>query len=531
MFGILPALLFITAVVFKEAGGPYYLNYYDPGYVYLVNSINLMEFENIGHTDHPGTTLQIFGAVILKIIFWGKSDAQILDIVFSNPELYLNILNKCLVFINCIALYLLGILVYRLTSNLFESLLIQLSPFISFEIFYGLVIVSPENFIILSVLCITGILFYVVYDKDSENHMLALSLMFAAICGFGSVSKLNFVPVCILPLIVLKGLRYKMIFAGATVLVFIILFVPALSNLSKFAGWAGNLTINSGIHGKTGLSMFDFSLYFKNIILIFSKDIFFAVIYLLIFTLLILTSLMRHIKVSEDEKIIYLKEKRILIAVFVTMTFQILVVAKNYLPYAQYYIIPSLMVCVAGLAFLTSYTLKSFKVFKNVNTSKIFAAVTVIVFLFSAYEINNSISEASEFKAEALKINSIIKDYSKSETVISSVGTANENSALALCLMYGYSGEREPVYRKVFSGKSSSDIFHNFWENKLFSIADTTDIRKVLLGKEKIIVQLMPVTSIEMFTGMLKENYGIEVKSWNLILKNKNQEAVYEIYL
>ncbi|MEP7145859.1 MAG: hypothetical protein ABI792_02485 [bacterium] len=527
---ILPVLLFILSFFLKEAGGPYYLNYYDPGYVYLVNSLNLMQMEDIGHTDHPGTSLQIFGAVILKIIFWGRNDVQILDTVFSNPELYLNILNKCLVTLNCIALFCLGIFVYSKTSNIFFSLLIQLSPFISFEIFYGLVIVSPENFLILSVLSLSAVLVYYVYDKNSDKHMFALSMIFAVICGFGSVSKLNFIPICLLPLFILKGLKYKLIFTGGTVLVFIILFSPALAKLSGFSVWAGNLILNSGIHGKTNLAMFDLSLYFKNIILIFSKDIFFAVIYLLIFAVLILSLIVNPQKKSGQKEITCGKERKVLFAILIAITFQILVVAKNYLPYAQYYIIPSLMFSIPGLAFLISYSLKSFKTYFSFRPSVIFIAAIIIVSVFSAYEISNSINESLQFRNESYKINNLIKEYSKSELVIPSVGTANEDCALALCTMYGYSGKRISVYRPVFSKKSSSDIFHNFWENKLFSLSDRIDIQKEISSKKKIIVQLMQVTTIEMIVKMLKEDYNINVKDWKQILKNSNGESIYEIY-
>ncbi len=531
IFAVIPVLLFITAYLFKDAGGPYYLNYYDPGYVYLVNSINMMEFEDIGHTDHPGTTLQIFGAIILKIFFAGKTDAQILDIVFSDPEYYLNILNKILIAINCIALFCLGIFAYSRTSNLFLSLLLQLTPFISFEIFYGLVIVSPENFLILSVICLSAVLFYMVYDENSGKHNLALSILFAVICGFGSVSKLNFVPLCILPFILLKGVKYKFIFIAGTVLVFFIFFSPVISKFSKFFSWAGNLTVNSGIHGKTDLSNFDISLFFKNIISILSNDIFLAIIYILIAVVLALSFIIKNEKRSEQDEMLSVKERKVLFAILLAISFQILVVAKNYMPYAQYYIVPSLMLAVTGLTFLISYSLRTFTVLINIEPEKVFMAAFLTVSLFAAFEIKSSFTEASLFRDESYKINNIIKEYSGSETVIPSVGTANEDCALALSVMFDYSGKRKEVYKKEFSKKSTSVIFHDYWKNKLFTLSDSTDIRKILSGSNKVVFQLMSVTSIEMIIKLLKEDYGIDVKDWKLILKNNNQESVYEVYL
>ena len=158
-------------------------------------------------------------------------------------------------------------------------------------------------------------------------------------------------------------------------------------------------------------------------------------------------------------------------------------------------------------------------------------AAFLMVSLFSVFEINKSFTEASQFRDESLKINRIIKEYSVSETVIPSVGTANEDCALALCVMFDYSGKRSSVYKSVFSYKSSSVVFHDYWKNKLFTLSDNVDIREYISGKKKIIFQLMSVTTIEMIIQLLKEDYNIDVKDWKLILKNENQESVYEVFL
>ncbi|MCY7361031.1 MAG: hypothetical protein LH629_03025 [Ignavibacteria bacterium] len=528
---ILPVILFISVSLFKESGGPYYLNYYDPGYVYLVNSINLSALEPIGHSDHPGTTVQIFGAVILKLIFIGKSDKQILDTVFSDPEHYLNILNKSMVGINCLVLFILGLFIYKLTKDLYLSLIIQLTPFISSEIFYGLVIVAPENFLILSCILITGGLFYFIFKKDLEFRILALTVFFAIVCGFGSESKLNFIPVCLIPFIVLRGVKYKTIFTTGTIIIFLILFLPAISKLSLFSEWAGNLALKSGVHGQSELSQLSLSKFAENIFMIFSRDIFFTTVYLIILSGLIVSPFFKPYKADEDSLVIFEKGKKVLLAIFTGVTFQILIVAKNYMPYAQYYIIPSLMFSLTGLAVLIIISAKSFRTIKFLNSPSIYISAIICITLFSIYEISGSFKEASRFRDEAKKINSQVKEYSNRKSVIPSVGTANEDCALALCVMYGYSGKREKIYREEFSELVTSKVFHDFWKNKFFSISGDTDIGKYLLERDRIIVQLMSVTSIDMIVKLLKDDYNIDVKTWKKIMENDNQEALYEIYL
>lgn len=339
-------------------------------------------------------------------------------------------------------------------------------------------------------------------------------------------------PVCLLPLLLLKGIRNKLIFVFASVITFVIFFLPAISNISRFLKWSGNLTVNNGIHGKTDLSGFDLSLYLDNIVLIFSKDIFFAAVFLMIIIVLVYDLFVLRKDRSVQNNAVLQKLRTVLWVIVLTMAFQVMVVAKNYLPYAQYYIIPSLMLTTTGLAFLISFLLNSLKVNHRPAGNIIYLSVFVMLLMFCAYEYASSHREASAFRDEAIKINKLVKEInSTSVLVIPSVGTANEDCTLALCMMYGYSGKRTPVFQREFSKRTSSKIFHNFWENKLFAISDSIDIGEELSGKDKIVMQLMPNTSVDMAVKCLEDHYGIIVTDRKFLLQNGNMESVYEFHL
>jgi hypothetical protein len=214
------------------------------------------------------------------------------------------------------------------------------------------------------------------------------------------------------------------------------------------------------------------------------------------------------------------------------MAFQVMVVAKNYLPYAQYYIIPSLMLAMTGLAFLIPFIIGSMNINRKSICKMAYLSAFVLVLLFSVYEFASSHREASTFRDEAIKLNKLVKEINATSVpVIPSVGTANEDCALALCMMYGYSGKRTPLFQKEFSKRTSSKIFHNFWENKLFAMSDSIDIGKEISGKEKIVMQLMPNTSVDMAVECLEDDYDVTVTDKRLLLQNGNMESVYEFYL
>ncbi|MDH3554369.1 MAG: hypothetical protein OES18_00795, partial [Deltaproteobacteria bacterium] len=64
---VIPGVVFALSLVFADINGPYYLGQNsDPEYVYLFNALNIAKFEAPRHTDHPGTTLQVLGATVIR---------------------------------------------------------------------------------------------------------------------------------------------------------------------------------------------------------------------------------------------------------------------------------------------------------------------------------------------------------------------------------------------------------------------------------------------------------------------------------
>ena len=67
LLAVIPAGLFLSSIFLHAIAGSYYLSgIFDPEYVYLLNSLNLLNIQPPSHTDHPGTTLQIFGAIVIR---------------------------------------------------------------------------------------------------------------------------------------------------------------------------------------------------------------------------------------------------------------------------------------------------------------------------------------------------------------------------------------------------------------------------------------------------------------------------------
>ena len=72
-------------------------NKIDSDYAYLFNGLNVVNtYGDIGHFDHPGTTVQVANAVLIKFFYLidGKKNSLQEDVLY-NPEFYL----KCLAWV------------------------------------------------------------------------------------------------------------------------------------------------------------------------------------------------------------------------------------------------------------------------------------------------------------------------------------------------------------------------------------------------------------------------------------------------
>src|SRR5688572_7605216 len=105
---ILPLIYIALGFVCLENIKYFFLSGYDPSYAYLLNGTNLASGTmEIGHTDHPGTTVQSFLALVIFITYlFSGATAPLYQDVLSQPELYLNVLSIVLILLGGIITFL-----------------------------------------------------------------------------------------------------------------------------------------------------------------------------------------------------------------------------------------------------------------------------------------------------------------------------------------------------------------------------------------------------------------------------------------
>ena len=132
---ILPLAFVLATSYLKEARGPYWLgDNSDADYMYLGGALSLSKLSSPGFADHPGTPVISLGALVLITAQAVQQKADLQEDVLKNPEFYLDIIYYTLLVLCAAMLVVAGGITIWLTKNLYLSLMMQLTPFLSIAI-------------------------------------------------------------------------------------------------------------------------------------------------------------------------------------------------------------------------------------------------------------------------------------------------------------------------------------------------------------------------------------------------------------
>lgn len=330
---IIPLLYFIVGSYFRTLLGNLSLRSCDPEYIYFMSGLNVADgVIKVGHIDNPGTPLQLLVALVFRVVYFIRSTpTPFLDDVLTHPDLYIGIVSLSLTALTTLLLLYAGYKVFQFTNNIFYSILIQTSVFLP-VIWYDLIgRVAPELMmpfpVVFLVVQIIGI-----YSGKKEIRTKEIAI-FAILSAFGMAIKLSFIPVLIIPFIVIPKWKNKLIFVGFTVLMFFIIAFPVTLQLNIFWGWIKNLFMHSGTYGKGEANIIDFQQFKANISEMYNLEKRF---FYILMTLAAGTAAYFAIFRKETDR----KLTIIGIAIIVTVAVQLLLVGKHF---AHRYFIPVLM--------------------------------------------------------------------------------------------------------------------------------------------------------------------------------------------
>jgi hypothetical protein len=276
---VLPLVFMIVSLVMRHNAGPFWLwSNLDPDYLYIFDSLNLINLQWPQFVGHPGTTLQWLGALVIKGMHPFDSAAVINQLVLTNPEHYLTIIGRGLILLNTLALILVGMVGYLVFRDLIPALFLQIGPFLSKLIFKWTLHVAPEPLLITVVIGISIVTLLALRDGQLEQSRGRYAIAFGVIAGFGMISKISSAGLYLLPVFLLWNSRALFLYGFAAIFAMIVFSLPNAGSYDVLFERMAGIIFSSGYHGKGDQTFIDLGSYPRELLRVSSRPMFFVIL-------------------------------------------------------------------------------------------------------------------------------------------------------------------------------------------------------------------------------------------------------------
>lgn len=530
---IIPFIIFFSSVQIKNAQGSYFQrNDYDPDYIYLINSLNLAQLKGygVGNVDHPGTPVHAIGAMVILLKYnSGNKDLDMVSSVLFNPNEYTIAINRTLIFLISIALFFLGVVIFKLYGNIYMSLFFQLPFFISQMFTFHLTKVSADPFIMFIDLCLITAIFLYINKTDLSRGMQNLFIIiFSVLTGLGIAAKIIFIPVAIIPFMILKGGKQKLLYVVLSLIFFLFFVTPAFSstNIAYFLYWIRKIVMHGGVYGTGNDEVLSYTTMSLNLQKMISNIPLFAAIYVLIF-LSVFTGLFLKKKLNLTKDIHY----RLLAGIFIAMTIQILMVAKHYGVNGERYLMPSFIFSLTGIYLC----ILIFSGLTKKNISKIFinciySAVIIILLSLGIYHVKLLVKSFSFLKKESNNFMEFVNNNYPDAVKIASYGATSQEWGMYYATINA--GTQMPKYKSILKDSYPDYLFWGLPMDDCYTFEGSNNVNEIISSGKKVIFLCYFDDFLNRFINRMrnvlgKPNLTVEKKYFNSF----SQESVYEVKL
>ena len=308
-------------------------------------------------------------------------------------------------------------------------------------------------------------------------------IILALVSGFGMATKLTFVPLLIIPLLVLPELRNKIWFLFLTVLSFVFWTWPIISQYEVLFNWYYNIITHTGFYGNGIPGILYLPNYFNNIINLCLLNPLLFLIWFFSAGFILRFGCFSAGGDKAAKKVVWQDTSfRTLAAVAAAQMFAVLIVAKH--P-AGWYLAP--VFSLSGfMLFLTFLYLQKINYFNNFNFKKgVFFIGIILLFscVWRIVEIRNLFMQKLQIREESLavyqKVESDYKDYLKIYCLFdASYGPSSSPvSALGFGDFFVNEGRYSEHLRKIYG----NSYFYNALDKTFYVWAEEFSIEKIIL--------------------------------------------------
>ena len=336
---IFPLLVIIWGIFMLTFFDPFYSKSSDPEFPYLVNGLNCatLKFNYIGHIDHPGTPFQVYNGIIIRITHFVSGKGNIARDVFARPEHYLNAISMSMVLIQSALTFGIGLLGFKRKIPFWQVAFLQASLFFNELLMWLFCRVNPDRFF--EIVVYIFILIYLKHGYENRSPR-KFALWSGTAMALGLATKFNFLPVLILPLLLIDTNKNRLIYIGSGIVSFFIFIAPIITKFDDYFRFITSIFKHDGLYGSGESKVLNFQKMTDSAFEIFRLNPELLIL-IIVFAVLIVFAIRK--KEKEMRKFSFLFAGYLFI-----IALQILMVSKHF---KNYYLAPTFIIY--GFMFFT----------------------------------------------------------------------------------------------------------------------------------------------------------------------------------
>jgi hypothetical protein len=437
----------------------------DGTFSYLLNGLNVATLHSVGHTDHPGTILQILCGVLLRIFYFFAPDSNSNSIVMSvltQPEWYLKKIFTSIFVLQAVILAAVASRVWLSFNNVGLLIVILASPFAS-----PLLIITqsaqiwpeillPSLFLLLALVTLKR---WREYTMDVPIPSRVLALITGALTGVALFTKIIYFPVFLVSFFFWndKKSRCHYIIGVACVMLICIPFIWGL--LGRTISWFIALALHAEHYGSGSATIVDPAYFYANIIEIISSNIPTVILFAITICGLLIFRKERH-------KLGWKIPALFTFAAFIL----IIIVAKHY---QSRYLLPIISTCYFVPLICSAQ-------FKNVVLSTI--VVCIICCFLSSYTLYNSAVNKVRGNYFSGKYSNYDDNIFQGKNIVESYNTFTISYGLSLGSDFSKNRHGE-LLRTIYPNRFN----YNIWNKQFYHFGNSVSFEEIASGGPVII--------------------------------------------
>jgi hypothetical protein len=369
---------------------PFYSRSSDPEFPYLINGLNCaqLNFNWIGHIDHPGTPFQVYNGIIIRITHFFAGYGNIGYDVFNRPDFYLEVISVSLFLLQAFLIYWIGSLGIKRKIASWQIIFLQAGFLFNDVLLWLFGRVNPDRFFM-----ITGMIFILVYlTHGYENRSpRKFALWSGAVMALGLATKFNYLPLLVLPLLFIDTNKNRIIYISSGIVSFFVFILPIIDKFADYRKFILSIFTHDGLYGAGESKVLNTQKMLGSLIEIFKLN---PELSVLIIALVVLTFIAIRRRKENPPVFKYLFAGFLLI-----LALQMVMVSKHF---KNYYLAPSFVMY--GFMFFMISVFLSRIINNKLRLILISCSLPALFLISTAYKVNHDSPEVAKLVQQRMKI-------------------------------------------------------------------------------------------------------------------------------